>query len=264
MKIKVNQSTYFVQQTGAGAPFWVLLHGFMGSHQDFAKLQPILSGTVLSIDLLGHGQTQSPETKSFSMTQQIQDLQLLLTKIIGTQSIHLIGYSMGGRIALGFSVTHPRSVTRLYLESSRPGLQTLEARTQRKQHDQQLAARMLQVGLPQFVADWAALPLFSSQKQLPIEIQQNVQRQRLHQDPLALAKSLQDMGTGQQPNYWPQLSQLTMPVTLITGALDQKFTTLNQKILEKLPQGKHFICPEAGHNVHLEAPFTFLRYLTCI
>ena len=62
------------------------------------------------------------------------------------------------------------------------------------------------------------------------------------------------MGTGVQPNLWPRLTELNIPVQLITGEYDQKFILIAQKMGEKLPNSQHKIISGSGHTVHLERP----------
>jgi 2-succinyl-6-hydroxy-2,4-cyclohexadiene-1-carboxylate synthase len=76
-----------------------------------------------------------------------------------------------------------------------------------------------------------------------------------------MANSLRAFGTGTMPNYWEDLEQLTMPVTVITGALDTKFTDLGQRLDKAIRQSRQIIVPEVGHNVHLEAPETYTEIL---
>lgn len=262
MKITLNETTYYVQITGHGQPTWLLLHGFMGSHHDFDQIRPQLPGTVISPDLLGHGQTVAPQNKVFSMAQQIKDLLALCNHLVSQPPLYLVGYSMGGRVALGLTVRQPQMIDHLFLESTRPGLQQPSQRLARVQHDAQLAKALTTQGLSTFVARWAQLPLFQSQQSLPIASRNRIKQQRLQQEPQQLAKSLQHMGTGRQPNYWPELDTLQMPITLITGALDTKFTQINQAMAQKL-SNSHLIClPQVGHNTHVEAPERFGQILT--
>ncbi|MFD1672864.1 2-succinyl-6-hydroxy-2,4-cyclohexadiene-1-carboxylate synthase [Agrilactobacillus yilanensis] len=262
MQLSLHNRHYFFTKTGTTQPIWLLLHGFMGSHQDFEKLAQQLPGTVICPDLLGHGATTAPLTQPFTMAQQVADLTQLLDTLVGSKPVNVVGYSMGGRIALGLSVQQPQRIQRLYLESSRPGLATTAQRQQRQIHDAQLIQKLKTVSLAEFVADWANLPLFDSQKALPAAIYQQIQRQRRQQDPLALAKSLQDLGTGRQPNYWPKLAQLPCPTTIITGALDQKFTKIGLEMAALIPNSQHVVIANVGHNTHLEAPAKFLQILT--
>ncbi|RHW46339.1 hypothetical protein DS832_06175 [Bombilactobacillus bombi] len=81
MKIKINHATYSLKITGVGAPVWLLLHGFMGSKYDFDNIRSALPGQVITLDLLGHGQTICDLTPTrLAFSQQIKDLQIFLEK----------------------------------------------------------------------------------------------------------------------------------------------------------------------------------------
>lgn len=255
MKVKIAQQTFYVTKTGQATPNWVFFHGFMGSGADFARIGAQLPGTSWYIDLLGHGQTSKVHTASaYAMVQQIQVLEQLFQQLLGHQRINLVGYSMGGRLALGYALTYPERLWNLVLESSTAGLETVQQQADRRAHDALLAQQLQTQPLVQFVNRWEQLPLFASQQQLSAQLRAQIRRQRLTQDPKALAASLVGMGTGAMPNFWPQLVQLALPVTLITGAQDTKFRKITQQMAQQLPRVQRYVVAQAGHNVHLEQP----------
>ncbi|MBT9672691.1 2-succinyl-6-hydroxy-2,4-cyclohexadiene-1-carboxylate synthase [Secundilactobacillus kimchicus] len=263
MKIKVSQGRVNVavhRQTTA--PSWLLLHGFMGSHHDYDKVAKRLPGTVIVPDLLGHGETEARAGVGFDMTTQVAVLhELLHQSYSALLPLTIVGYSMGGRVAIAYAASYPADVLRLVVESGRPGLATEAERLARQAHDAQLADRLLTAGLPAFVLKWEQLPLFASQRHLSVVVQQAVRVGRLRQSPSNLARSLREMGTGQQPNYWPELPKITVPVTLLTGELDTKFTAIARMMLAQLPKATHNVIAGVGHNVHLEAPDRYVASL---
>lgn len=240
---------------------WLLLHGFMGSHHDFDTVIPYLNGMILLPDLLGHGKsrTSAPYTRYY-IDRQIDDLAALIKQRMNPP-INLWGYSMGGRLALGLTLKHPELVKRLVLESSTAGITSSVERLNRRQHDQQLVKALKQGNLFEFVSAWENLKLFASQKRLPLTQQKFIHQQRMGQDSICLANSLLGMGTGTMPNYWPQLHELDLPVTLLAGALDSKYIKLTAQMEEILPFGQRHIIRTAGHNTHLEQPFMTARII---
>lgn len=240
---------------------WLFLHGFMGSQQDFVPIAAALPGYRISLNLLGFG-AQAPTIPSerLTMAAQIEDLVNLLTQL-NVQKVNLVGYSMGGRLALGFALARPNLVNQLYLESTTAGIADVKQRLKRQAHDQQLAENLRCNDLTQFVDHWEQLPLFASQQYLPQVQRQRMRRQRLAQNPLNLAHSLEKMGTGSQPNFWPQLSQLSMKVELITGQLDAKFNRIGKILQQAIPNLNWTVVPKVGHNVHFEAPEAFTAIL---
>lgn len=235
----------------------VFLHGFTGSTrtwQETAKFLP--EYRLVLVDLLGHGETNSPEQASrYSMEQQLSDLEKLFIQLELTD-FALVGYSMGGRTALAYAAAYPQRIKALILESASPGLQTESERLERRQRDEKLAASILAGGIVSFVDKWQEIPLFDSQKNLPEALQHAGREERLAQQPLGLANSLIGMGTGAQASLWERLKHVALPVLLVTGSLDPKFTALAEKMLRALPNAEHGII-EAGHAIHVEKPAEF-------
>lgn len=237
----------------------VLLHGFTGSTKTWDRVVKQLPSKirVVAIDLVGHGETESPpHVARYAMEQQIEDLDDIFVQLELNQ-FTLLGYSMGGRVALSYAVRFPARVKKLVLESASPGLLTAEERQLRQSADEALAEKILQNGLQAFVAMWENIPLFSSQKQLPEEVQQEVREERLLQSPIGLANSLKGMGTGVQSAVWNKLDHLQMPVLLVTGSMDEKFCLIAEEMVQQLPYGKHIVVNQAGHAIHVENPVQF-------
>jgi len=237
----------------------VLLHGFTGSGGNWAAQVQAFSPHLptITIDLLGHGQTAAPAAPArYSMEQSADDVALLLT-ILAPGPVNLLGYSMGGRLALYFAVTYPHLVQRLILESASPGLADATARQERVRSDEGLADRIEADGIAAFVQEWERLPLFASQQSLPAATQAQLHSQRLRNRPLGLANSLRGMGTGAQPALWEQLAALSMPTLLLAGELDPKFNEIAGQMAAHLPNATVAIVPNAGHTIHLEQPLAF-------
>lgn len=264
--VELNGLRYYVQVTrhaDQDAPALLLLHGFTGSHDSWSGVLPQFAEhfTVIAPDLIGHGDTQTPDNASrASIENAAADLITLLNQL-DVQQAHLLGYSMGGRLALYTAFAHPTRIGRLILESASPGLATEEERAVRRTGDEALATRIERDGLAAFVNEWAQLPLFRSQEQLASETRATLRAQRLATNTMnGLRTSLRGMGTGSQPSLWGRLGELTCPTLLIAGALDEKYTTINQAMATYMPQAETAILPNAGHTVHLEQPAAFLSH----
>ena len=81
---------------------------------------------TVAVDLTGHGKTAVPEDiNRYSMEQQVEDLEALFD-MLSLERFTLVGYSMGGRVALAYTVQYPERVSSLILESASPGLKTAE------------------------------------------------------------------------------------------------------------------------------------------
>ncbi|WP_233193625.1 2-succinyl-6-hydroxy-2,4-cyclohexadiene-1-carboxylate synthase [Sporosarcina sp. P3] len=244
-------------------PAVVLLHGFTGSIATWQKtIEALMTDYyVIAVDLIGHGKTEAPETMNrYKMEEQIKDLYEVLQKLEIEKTV-VIGYSMGGRVALGFTAMYPEKVTSLVLESSSPGLRTSEQQLARRTADAKLADRIEQQGIIEFVDFWQEIPLFQSQKKLSASQQQAVRNERLNQRPIGLANSLRGIGTGSQPSYWQSLEQLSLPVLLLTGSEDVKFESIAQEIMKSLPNAQHETIKDAGHAIHVEKPQQFVTMI---
>ena len=267
--ININGVRYHYQTTQANsmARPLVFLHGFTGSAANWRSHMDTVAATrpTIAIDLIGHGQTDAPiDPQRYSMDHSAQDLAALLGQI-APGPVDLVGYSMGGRLALYFALTYPNQVQRLFLESASPGLISPTERVERALRDEALADRIERDGVSQFVDLWEAVPLFASQKRLPDAICQQLRQQRLANRAQGLANSLRGMGTGIQPSLWSRLGELEMPVHLLVGALDTKFCAIAQEIINLMEQAGRtadlLIAPDAGHTVHLEKPTLFNKWL---
>ncbi|WP_277586209.1 2-succinyl-6-hydroxy-2,4-cyclohexadiene-1-carboxylate synthase [Psychrobacillus antarcticus] len=235
----------------------VFLHGFTGSANTWDEFVSYLSNTLelLTIDLIGHGLTSKPmDSDRYTVEEQVADLHALFQELQWSD-FTLVGYSMGGRLALSYASQYP--VKRLILESSSPGLSDEDERLNRKKSDEQLADRILNDGLPSFVSFWEAIPLFYSQRQLSMEKRQLIRQERLAGSEIGLANSLRGFGTGVQPSYWKRLEEVITPTFLLTGELDGKFSELAKEMKKYLPNVAHKEIKDVGHAIHVENPELF-------
>jgi len=255
--IDVHGATYAYTTYGRGEAL-VCLHGFTGSRKTWEPFLSIFgkSFQVITIDLPGHSETKGANERT--METFCRDLAQLLTKL-EVKKAHVLGYSFGGRVALSFANIAPERVQTLVLESASPGLQTEKERTERRQHDEQLARKLETNGVEKFVDFWENIALFESQKSLAKNVRDVIRRERLSQTEKGLAASLRHMGTGVQPSWWDTLEQIDVPVALITGELDPKFVNINDAMKKRLPYATHFVVKNAGHAVHVEQVKKFAK-----
>lgn len=267
MEVTLNDIQYYVNISGFGAPL-LMLHGFTGSSENWQGVANALAAQnkLIMPDLLGHGRTDAPaEPERYQMEQAAADLAALLDHMDIKQT-NVLGYSMGGRLALYFAIHYPQRVHSLVLESSSPGLATAAERAERQARDNALATRIETEGIDKFVTFWESLPLWDSQQVLPSAVRSELRERRLKNRPEGLANSLRGMGTGVQPSLWEDLAQLPHPTLLLTGLRDHKFVDINQQMSKQIPTAALHIISHAGHTIHLERPqlytqtvLTFLR-----
>ncbi|HTK10167.1 MAG TPA: 2-succinyl-6-hydroxy-2,4-cyclohexadiene-1-carboxylate synthase [Ktedonobacteraceae bacterium] len=233
----------------------VLLHGFTGSSASWDTLLNEVAGMgwhVIAPDMLGHGASNAPaEPERYSIEHCQSDLLALLQQLaVKPGEAILLGYSMGGRIALYSAFSH--YFRALILESASPGLADPQERALRRKNDRALAERIEREGVEAFINYWEKLPLFASQSNLPAEQWEAQRRKRLNNRAQGLANSLRGVGTGEQPALHERLADLNIPVLLLAGELDTKFCRIAQEMAAQLPQAELQIVPGAGHTIHLE------------
>lgn len=250
---------YHLRAAGRGSPL-LLLHGFAGSGDTWSDVAPefITRGfQLLAPDLLGHGASDAPTDASrYVASEQVADL-LALLDTLAIERTALLGYSMGGRLALHLALTAPERVSRLVVESATPGIADPVERAARQQADEKLARAIEERGLLWFAEYWDSLPLFASRHRLPENVRRRFRAQWLTQRPHGLASSLRGFGTGTMPPVWERLQDLRCPVLIIVGALDERYVALGRAMVTQLPHGTIVIMPDAGHTVHLEQPEHF-------
>ncbi|MET3683619.1 2-succinyl-6-hydroxy-2,4-cyclohexadiene-1-carboxylate synthase [Alkalibacillus flavidus] len=254
MFVTVGNNKYHVNIVGDGEPI-VMLHGFTGTMATWNDMLLHLSyqGQLILIDLPGHGDTQATDVTT--MYDVCHDLKLILEQL-GHQQVSLLGYSMGGRTSFLMAYYFPDFVERLILVGASPGLPE-EQRIERQKQDEQLATMIEREGMEAFVSYWETIPLFDTQRRMPLSKQEQIRNERLAQSPQGLALSLRTMGTGKQPSLWSFLQHMTIPVTLVVGEEDDKFISLNEQMLESLPNAELKKISQTGHAVHLESPEIF-------
>ncbi|MBU3688043.1 MAG: hypothetical protein B7C54_09595 [Acidimicrobiales bacterium mtb01] len=162
----------------------------------------------------------------------------------------LVGYSMGGRIALDLAVRHPDVLSGLVLIGATAGLRTEVERTERRQLDEELARRIESIGVEGFLDEWLAQELFAT---LAPELRDR--GDRLRNTAAGLAASLRECGVGSQEPLWDRLSSLRVPVLLIVGELDTKFRAIAEQMRASIGANATIeVIGRAGHTAHLERP----------
>jgi len=231
----------------------VALHGFTGQGADFGPLRDFLPpGTSLAApDLPGHGSKKLlKDLSAYSLPAHLAAISEAAT----APQVTLLGYSMGGRLALHWAIAHPERIRRLILVGASPGLATPEERDERRLGDATLAEFIRTRGLEAFFKYWHNQTFFQPMLSLPKEQLDPILARRAQNNPEGLAMSLENIGTGTLPSLWHRLKEIRFPVDLVTGEHDVKFTRLAHEMGAHLPKARHSLIEGAGHAVHLEKP----------
>lgn len=224
----------------------VLLHGFTQTRQSWRRTVAALGGRyrALAPDLPGHGQAAERRPASFAACAAY-------VRALAGQPCTLVGYSMGGRIALHTTFAVPGLVERLVLIGASPGLADPAEREQRRRADEVLAERIEAVGVAAFAEEWGAQALFAGQDE---RVAAAAHADRLRNTSQGLAAALRGLGTGVMTPLWDRLPQLGIPVTLVVGERDAKFRAMAERMATALPDARLQVIDGAGHAVPLERP----------
>jgi 2-succinyl-6-hydroxy-2,4-cyclohexadiene-1-carboxylate synthase len=247
------------------------LHGFTGRGSDFAPVAKLCGGDWRCPDLPGHGAQPQLDCSPAAMVNFLNVEATLLSlsesnlkksdKSVASTSI-LLGYSMGARAALLHAVAHPDAWDALILISPNPGIEDPSehpkgiSRAERLATDAKLADRIEHDGAAAFIEFWQQTPMIRSQQSISPEWRETMQDARKSHSAEGLATSLRQFGQGSCPNLWPELPKLTMPICLITGAQDHKYTQIAETFAIRHPSSaiQAAVIDGAGHMPHLEAP----------
>jgi 2-succinyl-6-hydroxy-2,4-cyclohexadiene-1-carboxylate synthase len=234
-------------------PVLVLLHGFTNSGSSW---EPVISALgeryrALAPDIRGHASATPSEPVTLDAV--VDDVAALTPG-----PFTLVGYSQGGRIALHVALALPHRVTGLVLIGASPGLADDAEREQRRLADERLAEQIESLSIDDFARQWAQAPVLAD---IAPDIAAVSHQDRLQSTPQGLAAALRGLGTGALPSVWGRLQNLQMPVTLLAGERDTKFTALARDMAGRIPRATVTIVPGAGHAVHLERPDAVIEAL---
>lgn len=224
----------------------VLLHGFTQGGGIWVPVMESITtrAAIEAPDLPGHG----------GASNVVSNLSETADRLVREfPNGAFVGYSMGGRIALHVALNHPESVTHLVLCSTTAGIDDDDERAARRRNDDDLARRIRLIGIDAFIDEWTAQPMFAGLRRDTLD--DEVRRANTTE---GLATSLETMGTGRQTPLWDRLGELRMPVLIVTGADDTKFTALGKRLASAIgSNATHVEFPNAGHAVPFERPRDF-------
>ncbi len=271
LKVQIDnyRFTYFCKGD-LSHPAILFLHGFMGDCTEFEEAIADASKQFycVAINLPAHGETDVTEQTTDQVADQddyytIQSTANLVIRFLGFLRIEqcfLVGYSMGGRLALYLAIYFPHYFRKVVLESASAGLLTTAEKSDRLAKDQKLATELenLEHGdFRLFLENWYQQSIFASLRSHP-NFPQMLEK-RLNNSPAQLAKSLRNLSLGRQPSLWESLPENEVPLLLLVGELDLKFVQINQQMQQLCKLSQLDIVPNCGHNIHFENPNLFIE-----
>lgn len=241
---------------GDGAVPLVALHGFTEIDLSWTEVFAAHGRAITAPLLPGHGWRPCPVDASVASTAADLAAELPATPC------DLLGYSMGGRLALRLALDHPQRVRRLLLVSCRPGLADPERRECRRQRDERLAEILEDDGIGPFVAWWERQAVLRPFTAPTPSCEQILRSRRLNQNPLGLAAALRRLGQGAMQPLWDRLGELRMPVLLIAGEGDGAFVADMRRMQAAISGAQLRELPSCGHAIHREHPRELVH--TCL
>ena len=199
------------------------LHGFLGSPKDWLPLH--LPGNFLTLP--GH------HGRPF-------DLSLLEKEI--PHKTTLIGYSLGGRLAMLFAYHYPERIKSLIILSANPGLEN--GKQQRVAWDEKWAHILETKGMKTFCREWYKQPLFSSLHYAKLQEREN-------HDPKVLAQVLRELSPAKLLSMWGKLHDFLFPMLFLFGESDVKYRPIAKRLKSQFIVN---IVPKCGHAIHIENP----------
>ena len=225
-------------------PWLIFLHGFSGDSREWLPVgERFTACSRLYIDLPGHGGSADSMVTSFELLNDALCDTLCSYNIL---NYWLIGYSLGGRVAMHFACSQPKGLLGVIVEGGHPGLTDTTARQERLISDRQWAQRFRAQPLVSVFNDWYQQQVFAS---LSDEQRQHLVALRSQNNGPALAAMLEATSLAVQPDLRAALRNAPFPFHYLCGEFDSKFRTLAAEV-----SANCHVIVDAGHNAHRERP----------
>ena len=241
-----------VRRFGEGDPIVAYLHGFTQHGGHMEELAALVGAPAVAPDLPGHGpDPHLPATMNEAVERVVEAVQNVRV---------LVGYSMGGRVALR-AAPHLPGLRGLVLVSAGQGLADDQVGA-RQLADDRLAEYLESTDLEQVIDEWMALPMFAGLRALDEQRWEADRAMRLEGTGAGLAASLRGMGQGVAGRVGDDtVAALDSEVHAIAGALDPAYVSAAERLATAARQGHLHIHPRAGHAVVGEDPSFVARVI---
>ena len=244
MKARLNGVEIDYEVTGTG-PAVLLSHGYGSTRHMWDEQHRALGDRwrVISWDMRGHGQTESPDDPGrYSAALTVADMRALLQHV-GVERAVIGGLSLGGYVSLAFALAHPAMVRALVVCDSGPGYRNAEARAAWNVRAHERAAALEATGLE-------ALARRSCETQLAV-----------HRSAQGLAHAARGMLAQEGSQVIDGLATLRVPTLIVVGDQDQPFLAPSEYMAKKIPGARLEVIAGAGHSSNLDQPEAFNRVL---
>lgn len=243
-----------------GCDRWVVwLHGFLGSSGDFRPIAKRLAPdyNALLVDLPGHGRSMHVDPASI---EDAGDKVVDLIRRLGVPRPALVGYSLGGRVALSLAARWQGVVRALVLVSASPGIIGDNARAARRARDERVAEYLKTWPDDRFLDFWYRQSVFRSLQRMPAVLRAAAATRNLTDRSVA-ARAVVNYSPGQQKPVWDVLPALRSNLLYVAGECDGKYVATGIRVVTRSRRAHLAVISGSGHVVHLERPRAFARTL---
>jgi pimeloyl-ACP methyl ester carboxylesterase len=254
MKIQTNGISMNYEITGSGK--WLtLIHGAGDNLEMWWNQLPVFARKyrLLTYDVRGYGQTETPP-EGYSIGILIEDLYQLL-KALGINETYLLGYSMGGRIAAGFTVAHPTIVKALILANS--PLVPLQRSPEQMREMEKLREQRMKASQERgqsSMDDFMTMVFSPGWPSKHPDIMEQYKKIRLKNDPKALQIAMRGMVMGEPP---ADVRSIKCPTLIIGGEHDNLMGVDVIRAGQALVSGARLKIMPTGHAAAIEIPEEF-------
>jgi 2-succinyl-6-hydroxy-2,4-cyclohexadiene-1-carboxylate synthase len=210
------------------------LHGFLGRPEDWKQFKAISHPVEL----------RHPELDFWAWAKQFNSG----IKKDSEKNI-LLGYSLGGRLAMHALLENPALWDGAIFVSAHPGLASLEERSLRLESDKLWSERFLKDSWDNLMVDWNVNSIFGGH---PFPLPKN----EADFDRKALALQLANWSSGKQPCLLPDLEKISIPMLYVAGKCDVKYCQVAEMFK---PFSEVTLISEAAHRVPWDQPDEFMQ-----
>jgi pimeloyl-ACP methyl ester carboxylesterase len=256
MRIKANGISMNYEVTGSGK--WLtLVHGAGDNLGAWWNQVPVFSRSyrVLTYDVRGYGQTETPP-ENYSTDILIEDLHGLL-KALGINETYLMGYSMGGRVAIGLTLKYPKMIKALIVANSPLGSMPQRSEEQLQEMAKMREQRMKIVeeqGLAPIMDESMAMVFSAGWPEKNREVFEQYKNIRLTNNPKSYVVAMRSMTMGGPA---PDVSSIHCPTLIIGGESDGLMGADSARAGQALIPGSKLKVMPTGHASYIEQPEEF-------